>query len=71
MLISLSLLLVFQILTPRLIPVKQSGIDMPLAPAQQPVQGARLSDGQVRPTEDTSYEDHGILPLELRVMDLV
>ena len=66
-----SLLLIFQVLTPRLIPVQQRRVDMPLAPAQQPVQGARLADGQVRPTEDTSYEDHGILPLELRVMDLI
>ena len=44
---------------------------MPLAPAQQAMQGARLPNGQVRSPENPPDENHRILPLEIRVMDLV
>ena len=44
---------------------------MPFAPAQQPVQGACLTDGQVRPPENPADEGHGIPALEGRVVNRV
>ena len=66
-----ALLFILKILPARLIPVKQGRVDVPFTPAQQPVQGARLTDGQVRPPDNPPDKDHSILPLEIRMMDLV
>ena len=44
---------------------------MPLAPAQQPVQGARLADGEVCPPENPADKDQGILAFERRVVNSI
>ena len=42
---------------------------MPLTPPEQPVQGAGLAGGEIRPPENPSDKDHRILALESRVTD--
>jgi len=42
---------------------------MPFAPPQQPVQGARLADSEIRPSENATDKDHRILAFECRVMN--
>jgi len=53
------------------IAVEQLRIDMPLAPAQQPVQGACLADSQVRPTKNAADQGNRILAFKGWVMNFI
>lgn len=64
-------ILIRYVFQPRLIPVEKGRVDMPLAPAEETVERARLARCQVCPAENPADEDHRVLALEFRMVDFV
>ena len=51
--------------------VQEGWVNVPLAPSEQPVNGACFPDGKVSSPKDSPDKDHRILTLECRVMNSV